>query len=106
MTTQLTALHESACGSSETNGDDARMSACRGKSGHRADSSKGPTLTLTGLKQSAFAAMHGPDLLYLAHGLWPWGTSHEATRPHRAHRRRSGGVAAGCAGAAAGDAGG
>jgi|SRR5215471_12917557 hypothetical protein len=35
-------------GASETNGDDARMSACRGKSGHRADSSKGPPLTRSG----------------------------------------------------------
>src|SRR5262245_2007641 len=41
----------------------------------------------------AFAAMHGPDLLYLARYLWPWGMPHEAARVHRTPRRRGGSVA-------------
>src|SRR5437899_13082000 len=30
--------------------------------------------------------MHGPDLLYLARDLWPWGMPHEAPRVHHAAR--------------------
>jgi putative tryptophan/tyrosine transport system substrate-binding protein len=35
---------------------------------------------------AAFAAMHGPDLLYLVRDPWPWGKPHEAARVHHAAR--------------------
>jgi hypothetical protein len=33
-------------------------------------------MTLTGLERLAFAAMHGPELLYFAPDPWPWGKPH------------------------------
>src|SRR5262249_6297417 len=56
-----------------------------------------PSWLLIGLRTSgadrsafepAFAAMHGPDLLYLARDPWPWGSPHEAARVHHPARRR------------------
>ena len=49
-----------------------------------------PLLTQSGHEQATFAAMHGPDLLYLARDPWSWGTPHEAARVHIAARRRCG----------------
>ena len=51
-------------------------------------------MTRTRHKRPAFAAMHGPDLLYLAGDPWPWGTPHETARVHHAARRRGGRMAA------------
>ena len=53
---------------------------------------------------SAFAALHGGDLLYLIRDLCPWGKAHEAARVHHA-ARRCGRLATRSAGAAAADAG-
>ena len=39
-------------------------------------------MTQSGHKRVAFAAMHGPDVLYLARDPWPWGTPHAAARLH------------------------
>src|SRR5262249_30456216 len=47
-------------------------------------------MTHSGHERPAFAAMHGPDLLYLARDLWPWGMPHEAARVHHVARRRGG----------------
>src|SRR5215467_600101 len=58
-----------------------------------------------GHERVAFAAMHGPDLLYLIRDPWPWGKAHETARVCSPARRRRGYVAA-CgthAAAAAGD---
>src|SRR5262245_4725972 len=52
---------KSGNGTSETNGDDARMSACRGNSGHRADSSKGPTLTRSRTRPPLTGCKDHPD---------------------------------------------
>src|SRR5262245_17107329 len=57
-------------------------------------------MTQSGHEQAAFAAMHGPDLLYLIRDPWPWGKPHEATGVHHAYRRCGCGVAARCARAA------
>src|SRR5262249_5963129 len=45
-------------------------------------------------ERAAFAAMHGPDLLYFGCNPWPWGKPHEAAGIHRTSRQRGSGVAA------------
>ena len=45
-------------------------------------------LTQSGHERVAFAAMHGPDLLYLTRDPWPWGKPHEAAGVHRTFRQR------------------
>src|SRR5262245_41762287 len=42
---------------------------------------------------AAFAAMHGPDLIY-SHNAWAWDQRDQTPRLHHAHRRRDGVVAA------------
>src|SRR6516225_2390131 len=42
----------------------------------------GTAKTQSGHERPAFAAMHGPDLLYLIRDPWPWGNRHEAARLH------------------------
>src|SRR5262245_46314730 len=46
-------------------------------------------MTHSGHERPAFAAMHGPDLLYLARDLWTWGMPHEAARVHHTARQCS-----------------
>ena len=48
-------------------------------------------------ERAAFAAMYGPDLLYLTRDPWPWGQPHEAAGIHRHCWWRGGGLAARCA---------
>src|SRR6516165_5295222 len=60
-----------------------------------------PLLTLSGHGVDAFAAMHGPDLLYLARDPWPWGKPHEAAGLHHASWQRCSHMAARGARAAA-----
>src|SRR5215813_6358846 len=60
-----------------------------------------PHMTQSGHERAAFAAMHGPDLLYLTRDPWPWGKPHEAARVHRTPRWRGRWMAARCNGAAA-----
>jgi ABC-type uncharacterized transport system substrate-binding protein len=55
---RFAAVHESAVGTSETNGDDARRSAYRGQSGHRVDIAQRPTLTRCGPRQVTLAVLH------------------------------------------------
>src|SRR6516164_5211619 len=64
-----------------------------------------PLLTLSGHGVDAFAAMHGPDLLYLTRDPWPWGKPHEAAGIHRTSRQRCSRMADCDARAAGGEAG-
>src|SRR5262249_1584861 len=63
-------------------------------------------MTQSGHERIAFAAMQGPDLLYLTRDPWPWGKPHEAAGIHRTSRQRCSRMAdcaARAAGAEAGD---
>src|SRR5262249_9981799 len=44
-------------------------------------------MTHSGLRPAAFAAMHGPELLYLTRDPWPWGKPHETAGIHRTSRQ-------------------
>src|SRR5262249_17710731 len=60
--------------------------------------------TQSGHERVAFAAMHGPTLLYSACDPWPWGTPHEAARVHHLAQQCGGVAARGARAAAQGNA--